>query len=475
MTEQLPAQEGVSRGRALAPLSADLGAEEKAFANHLRDLRELAGKTSVELATELGVDATRLSRYLSGRSLPEPQLLTRFHHLLAGQDADTPVWEAAQQSRALLYTAARSKGPLSARAYEVAELQEKVQAQQAATASSLTALQGELQGERDRRYRAEHEIDRLRQAGVADLEEQVRRLEAERDSALQRAAELEDLLSQTVALLHLQQRDAQHAEEMAAETQHALDHWEHGVEPPKQRRKFDPTRLDAVEIVEKLDDLRDADRDEEADGLLADVAQGHDPAVVADLHYALKEAGRRGDRAKLLEAAALHCPGPHLRRLALAVHRPGGHFDTGGFRFSVPPVPLGDSLLPVVGRLSPLNTILRLAVAFVQRSESQQLEDLAFFAAARSREDQQVLRDAGLPVAQWHMEYRPPRRPVLHLRDCETVMSNHDEQWLMTTMGVTKPEARRQGAKYSVRLCLKCRPFLELDAEIKLDGVAIDG
>ncbi|MFF4732912.1 helix-turn-helix domain-containing protein [Streptomyces mirabilis] len=460
----------------LSPLRDDLGEELRAFAEHLRALRERSGMTSSDLAAALGVDATRLSRYLSGEDLPQPQLLTRLHQLLASRNAEYSVDEAARESRALLYAAARSKSLLSARAYEIAELQEKLHEQQAETARSLAALQAEMQDEREHRRRAEQEIARLRQAGVADRDEQIRRLEAERDSALQRVAELEDLVSQTGALLQLQQRDAQHAEEMAAETQRALDRWEHGEKLPEQRRKFDPTRLGAEEIVEELDDLRDADRDEEADDLLADVAQGHDPAVVARLHGALEDAGRRVDVAKLLEAAALNCSGPHLRRLALTtVDRPGDDYGTGGFQLSVPPAPLGDSLLPIVGQFSPVDTILRLAVAFAQRSESRQLEVLAFFAAARPREDRQVLRDAGLPVAQWHMERQARRRPMLHLRDCEVVMSNHDEQWLTTTMGMTKQEAEKQGIKYRVRLCPQCHPYLALDAKIRLGDVVIDG
>ncbi|MGW7513782.1 helix-turn-helix domain-containing protein [Streptomyces massasporeus] len=461
----------------LSPLRDDLGEEQRSFAEHLRTLRERSGMTSSELAAALGVDATRLSRYLSGEDLPQPQLLTRLHQLLASRNAEYPVDELARKSRAMLYAAARSKNLLSARAYEIAELQEKLHEQQTETARSLAALQAEMQDEREHRRRAEEEIARLRQAGVADRDEQIRRLEAERDSALQRVAELEDLVSQTGALLQLQQRDAQHAEEMAAETQRALDQWDQGEELPEQRRKSDPTELGAEEIVEELDHLRDADRDEEADGLLADVVQGHDPEVIARLNGALEDAGRRVDVAKLLEAAALNCSGPHLRRLALAtVERPGDDSGTGGFRLSVPPAPLGDSLLPIVGRFSPVDTILRLAVAFAQRSESRQLEVLAFFAAARPREDRQALRDAGLPVAQWHMERRQAwRRPVLHLRDCEAVMSSHDEQWLMTTVGMTKREAGMQGIKYGVRRCPQCRPFLALDAKIRLGDVDIVG
>ncbi|MEU2916344.1 helix-turn-helix domain-containing protein [Streptomyces massasporeus] len=459
----------------LSPLRDDLGDEQRAFAEHLRALRERSGMTSSDLAAALGVDATRLSRYLSGEDLPQPQLLTRLHQLLASRNAEYSVDEEARESRALLYAAARSKSLLSARAYEIAELQEKLHEQQAETARSLATLQAEIQDERDHRRRAEQEIARLRQAGVADRDERIRQLEAERDSALHRVAELEDLVSQTGALLQLQQRDAQHAEEMAAETQRALDQWEHGVKLPEQRQRFDPTRLNAEEIVEKLDHLRDADRDEEADGLLAGVAEGHDPAVVARLQGALEDAGRRADVAKLLEAVALNCSGPHLRRLALTVDGPGDHHGTGDFQISVPPAPLGDSLLPIVGRLSPVDTVLRLAVAFAQRSESRQLEALAFFAAARPKEDRQALRDAGLPVAQWHMERQAWRRPMLHLRDCEAVMSNHDEQWLTTTMGMTKREAEKHGIKYRVRRCPQCHPYLALDAKIRLGEVVIDG
>ncbi|MDH6629902.1 transcriptional regulator with XRE-family HTH domain [Streptomyces sp. LBL] len=226
----------------LSPLRDDLGEEQRSLAEHLRSLRERIGLASSELATALGVDATRLSRYLSGEDLPQPQLLTSLHQLLASRNGEYSTDETSRRSRALLYAAARSKGPLSARAYEIAGLQEKLHEQQAETARSLAELQAEMQDERDHRRRDEEEIARLRQAGVADRDEQIRRLEVERDSALKRVAELEDLVAQTGALLQLQQHDAQHAEEMAAETQRALDWWEHGEKLPYQRQKFDLRR-----------------------------------------------------------------------------------------------------------------------------------------------------------------------------------------------------------------------------------------
>ncbi|MGW1044042.1 helix-turn-helix domain-containing protein [Streptomyces sp. NPDC002547] len=60
----------VPRGHlpSLSPLRDDLGEEQRAF--YLRALRERSGMTSSDLAAALGVDATRLSRYLSGEDLP---------------------------------------------------------------------------------------------------------------------------------------------------------------------------------------------------------------------------------------------------------------------------------------------------------------------------------------------------------------------------------------------------------------------
>ncbi|MGW0584176.1 helix-turn-helix domain-containing protein, partial [Streptomyces sp. NPDC002920] len=142
MTEQRLQSVEAPRGRGLAPLSDGLGPQERVFAEHLRDLRQRTGMTSADLATELGVDATRLSRYLSGHNLPDPQLLTRLHRLLASSHEDAAE-VPARQSRALLYAAARARGPLSARAFEVAELQEKLQEQQAATEHALAGLREE--------------------------------------------------------------------------------------------------------------------------------------------------------------------------------------------------------------------------------------------------------------------------------------------------------------------------------------------
>lgn len=278
------------------PLDDGLGTKEKAFAEHLRSLRDQTGMTSADLAAALAVDATRLSRYLSGQSLPPPTLLTDLHRLLAGPGAESSVWEAARESRALLYAAAESKGPLSARACEVAALQEKLGEQQTETDQALAELRDELERERDRRQQVEREIEWLRQTDAADRDERVRRLEAERDSALRRVAELEDQVTQTGAILRLQQGDIRHAAQMAEATADELERWEdgHGTLPaaPKQQEEgttrhwpSGPPRASGPAVtpegdVQALAGLRDTDRDDEADGLIDLIALQRHPRHV---------------------------------------------------------------------------------------------------------------------------------------------------------------------------------------------------
>ncbi|GHC44874.1 helix-turn-helix domain-containing protein [Streptomyces cinnamoneus] len=398
------------RPRALAPLSGGLRREERAFAEHLRDLRQRTGMTSTDLAAKLSVDATRLSRYLSGQSLPEPQLLTRLHRLLADQDTEHSVEEAAQESRALLYVAARSKGPLSARAYEVAELQEKLHHQQANTARSLAALQEELKCEREHRHRAEEEIKQLRQASALDRQdrqEQIRQLEAERDSALRRVAELEDLVAQTGAILRLQQDDVRHAEEMARATAGELQRWEGDAGPyAREYENGFPWLGPGVEqtcegAVEALAELRDTSRDGQADGLIRRIAEKASPATVKDFYIALMQAGRSRDARRLLIALAEHCDALRLRQLSVL---PGMVPKERIFYLSKSPsgedryedVPFAQVVLDEASTNTPIDELARLVRSFAERGEKHLLDELVIGADLRPRAERRQLMEAGL-------------------------------------------------------------------------------
>lgn len=412
MTEELIGREDGARGRGLAPLSTDLRAEERAFAEHLRALRKRADKTSAELAAELCVDATRLSRYLSGQSLPEPQLLTRFHQLLADDGSDSE--EAARESRTLLYAAARSKGPLSARTYEIAELQEKMREQEAETARSLTVLQEDLRDERDRRHRVEQELERLRQAAPSD--EDVRKLEAERDQALGRAAELEDQIAQLTALLRLQQDDARHAQEMADETAGELRRWEGPDSMTGQEqddgmlRLRDGSALPGEDVIRLLTELRDEDRDEEADGGLLDIAAKATPASFGRLYRTLIEHGRKLDAGRLLEGAALHCDGLRLRQLIVdtSVSREKTIPDvlSGGVQtHTYEDDECGKYLAITVAYWTPAPEFARLLRALEERGETDLRLKLLRTASGRTRRRKRELREAGVrprgPIYSW--------------------------------------------------------------------------
>ncbi|MEU1106612.1 helix-turn-helix transcriptional regulator [Streptomyces tibetensis] len=397
--EQQPERALVPPRRGLAPLSDELQGPERAFAEHLRGLRESAGMTSADLAAALGVDATRLSRYLSGQSLPEPQLLTRLHLLLADQGEEPSIHKASRESRALLYAAARSKGPLSARAYEVAELQEKLNEQQTETARSLAQLRDELRLERDRRRQAEEEIVRLRQANATERDEEVRRLAAERDGAVRRAAELEDRVTQTEALLRLQQEDARHAKEMAEATADEVLRWEgeHETDPDggqQQKSSLQPELVATSphEAIELMTKLRDQDENDAADGLIRQIVRSWPPDEVAALYAEFPRHGRRLEALRLLDAAARHCDGPRLRDLLLIrtqVYRAEPDFDEK---------PLGILLASKVGSLTPVAELVRVVRYLRERSQEDRLEEIASAASYRPRTERRQLNEAGLLV-----------------------------------------------------------------------------
>ncbi|MBH1937836.1 helix-turn-helix domain-containing protein [Streptomyces sp. AV19] len=420
MTEQRLQAAGMPRARGLAPLSDDLGAEDRVFAEHLRELRERAGMTSTDLAAALSVDATRLSRYLSGQSLPAPQVLTRLHQLLAGPDAPS-VEAAARESRALLYAAARSRGPLQAHAYQVAEFQEKLQEQRAETARVLAALGQELEEERAHRQRAEREIDQLRQAGAADRDERIRTLEAERDAALRRVAELEGAVAQTGALLRLQQDESQQVEAMAQAAHSEVERWEDGDGGGSSRpapEQDDVLRLSrevgvqSGNVIDLLAQLRDVGRDDEAGQIIQFAALNASPPAVGAFYALLDQHRRRPDADRLVHAIAELCPAIRLRQLAVDVKVPQP-------RFHFPPVmgpdgvlkderwkvgfqqeerPFGEVFLPYVGRLASPEVLVQLVRAFRERDETDFAHTVVSAASHRSRAERRILREGGLPV-----------------------------------------------------------------------------
>lgn len=229
MSEQPSSPSGAQSLQRLGSLKG-LNPEEAAFAQHLRELREDLGMSSTEIVTwlrenepEVKVDASRLSRFLSGANLPQPPLLPALHRLLAERGAVDP--ERVREGWNRLYAAAQTKGPLVAREYKEQALRIALEEERVRTAQDLTGLREEIAREREHRERLEDSL-----ADVFDQpsggHEEVQGLEEELEGVTRRIEELEDLVQQHEAVLRLQRSEADRARRARLETRSELDAWQ---------------------------------------------------------------------------------------------------------------------------------------------------------------------------------------------------------------------------------------------------------
>ncbi|MFE2271004.1 hypothetical protein ACFXB4_17365 [Streptomyces lavendulae] len=262
MSEQPSSPNGAQSLQRLGALKG-LSPEEAAFAQHLRDLREDLGMSSKEIVTWLkenepdaAVDASRLSRFLSGADLPQPPLLPALYRLLAERGAADP--ERVREGWNRLYTAAQTKGPLIARGYKEQALRIALEEERVRTAQELAGLREEIAREREHRERLEGGLAEVfdRPSGT---HEQVRDLEEELEGVRLRIEELEDLVRQHEALLRLQRSDAERAGQALRETSAEIEAW---------RGTATPWTDDPEAIARAVAAFRDEGEDEQADRLL---------------------------------------------------------------------------------------------------------------------------------------------------------------------------------------------------------------
>ncbi|MFD8287870.1 hypothetical protein ACFV2B_06515 [Streptomyces lavendulae] len=286
MSEQPSRPNGAQSLQRLGALKG-LSPEEAAFAQYLRDLREDLEMSSKEIVTwlkenepEAAVDASRLSRFLSGADLPQPPLLPALHRLLAERGAADP--ERVREGWNRLYAAAQIKGPLIARGYKERALRIALEEERVRTAQELAGLREEAAREREHRERLE--------GGLADVfdrpsgtHEQVRELEEELEGVTLRIEELEDLVRQHEALLRLQRSDAERAGQALRETSAEIEVWRGGATPWTD---------DPKEIARAVAAFRDEGEDEQADGLLSLAARDLPVAVLPQLYDAFVKISR---------------------------------------------------------------------------------------------------------------------------------------------------------------------------------------
>ncbi|MFF4922731.1 helix-turn-helix domain-containing protein [Kitasatospora sp. NPDC001261] len=275
-TAQHGDRHGVPVRRGLAPLDERLAEPERRCAERLRELRERTGLTSEELAERLGVDRTRLSKFLNGREVPRLETVTRLHRLAAECEGVEVSQAEAAEIRALMYAAARVRSPLQAREFELAAAREDLDLHRAEAVQELADLQHELHDERKRRQEAEDALEDV----VFRSREEVRALTEERDTALERIAQLEDQIRQAGAVLRLREREAGALDQITHATEAELAAWESGGTG------------DLAGICATIAYLRDADEDDAADRLIGQFVLGHPVHYIVRLAHELNSMSR---------------------------------------------------------------------------------------------------------------------------------------------------------------------------------------
>ncbi|MFE6808653.1 hypothetical protein ACFVEN_44425 [Streptomyces sp. NPDC057681] len=374
------------RRKALAPLTG-LKPDEETFALHLRAIRDQLGMTSAEIAERLnGIEATRLSKCLGGKSLPQPSILTELHRLLEEKAGIPFSSQAAADSRALLYAAARSRGPLTAREYELAEAREALETQRVETAEELTRLRRDLRDEQHRRFAVERALSRLREADTRaqDGERQLRELTEQLDAAQQRIGELEEEVLQTQALLQLQQSDDAHLADMIDETRVAIEQCQTDAAGSgmADAAATSVALLAPAEVVQKVRELRHADQDDDADELLRLIATLRNDTDIAELRRSFRSENRKKDldRFELLVVANADA----LKILSVA------RLGFGGFGVS-------DYLfLQLAGLHAPLPVAIRMLKFLDEDGRTSEHRDVASAAAQRSVDDVIALWETGM-------------------------------------------------------------------------------
>ncbi|MCX4777699.1 hypothetical protein [Streptomyces sp. NBC_01264] len=234
------------------------------------------------------VDASRLSRFLSGADLPRPSLLPALYRLLATRQAVDP--DRVAQGWNLLYTAARTKGPLVAREYKEEASRIALEEYRVQTAQDLAALREQLERGREHRDQLEGSLaDAF--ARAEGNHQQVQELEEQLGRVGHRLDELEDLVRQHESELRLLQWDAERGARAQRETSAEIDVWR-GTAPI-------PWTGDPPAVARAVSALRDEGAEEQADQLLALAARDLPVSLLPELYDAFEEIGRLLERARL--------------------------------------------------------------------------------------------------------------------------------------------------------------------------------
>ncbi|MEU4919925.1 hypothetical protein AB0G29_11245 [Streptomyces parvus] len=312
-----------NRKRGLAPLGDGLRPETAAFASYLRDMLTLAGATLAEAAEATGKDTSTVSRYCGGERVPELAWL-RVFLLWVGRRGRVDAG-AERRGRELLWAAARVKGPLVDRQFQLDRAAEELAAQRQEAEAALECLQEELDAERER--------CRL-------LEEQ---LHSERHAARARIEELEEHIRQSDAVLRLLQHDEERMADMIRETAEELTLWTAGDTSSGIRDEFAQLAVAPPdEVVSFIGELGREGKTAQARELLRVAADKRSPRESMTLIKELRAADRHTEVSQYREAIGRFRQADATAALVAAWRDPSNR-DVVQEPFGVSPVgPAGD-------------------------------------------------------------------------------------------------------------------------------------
>jgi predicted transcriptional regulator len=337
------------------------------FVEHLRELWARCGLTSADLADQLGISASSLSRYLSGERHPGPETVNRLHDLV-GECTGTPLTtEERKAARELMWTAARAQGPLVSREMELAVAGERLRIQQEETRRIIAELNTELAAERQRRQEAEESLRDLRRSAEQEAEqtrEQMESLTAELDQATAQITELESRLSQYQAYLRMLETDEQRFLEMRHEVATQIASLD--AETPET---MNWSGADA--IARFVISLRNSGQVEYANKIITKAAVQTELQTFIDLISILINMGREKERNRLVSAAAQRWSYARLQSVFMEPE------ETGSF-----PSALRNGLLWAVGESRPVAEVALLITTLAEVSFYEKRVKILISAAA---------------------------------------------------------------------------------------------
>lgn len=340
--------------RGLAPLGPALGPEATAFAMYLRELLALSGATLTDAAEATGKDTSTVSRYCGGERLPELAWLRDF---LAWVDQQGELSDGAdRQGRELLWAAARIKGPLVNRQFQLDRAAEELARQREQAAAALAQLREELEAERQRSHL---------------LEDQLR---SERAASQRRIEELEDQIRQSEAVLRLLQHDEERMADMIRETADELTSWSGGLAEYSSSEFTQLASASANEIVAHVIELGQEGEAARVQELLKEAAKRRTSRESLALRNELRETGRHDEGSAYCDLIGLYRSAEATATLVAAWRDPSNQDPEGQLTPFTLSADLHSILAAARGR--PLPDLQQLCQALVQNRQNEAVVEI---------------------------------------------------------------------------------------------------